>query len=308
MPVVSLRTTVRLFCTAAALFCLVYAPALASARLSPTRVRVISYRAHDGRLRHAYLLLPRDYNGRPIALVISPHGRGVDARQNARFFGNLPGLDGFAVVSPEGQGRRLTLYSWGASGQIADLARMPQIVARFGVNVDPHRIFAVGGSMGGQEVLLLVARYPHLLAGAAAFDPATDMARRYRDFGALQGGRRLQRLARQEIGGTPLTAPAAYARRSPDNYVRQIARSGVPLQLYWSTRDRVITDQVDETELLLDRLRKANPSAPILSFRGLWAHTVEMWPRGRLPGALARFGLLPASPVPGAPARFPTRR
>ena len=36
--------------------------------------------------------------------------------------------------------------------------------------------------MGGQETLLLVARHPHLLAGAAAFDPATDMARRYRDF------------------------------------------------------------------------------------------------------------------------------
>src|SRR5207248_2045917 len=97
-------------------------------------------------------------------------------------------------------------------------------------NVDPSRIYAIGGSMGGQEVLLLVARHPQLLAGAAAFDPATDMARRYWDFAGLKGGRRLQQLARTEIGGTPLTAPLAYARRSPDNFVLQLALSAVPIE------------------------------------------------------------------------------
>ena len=134
------------------------------------------------------------------------------------------------------------------------------------------------------------------------------MARRYRDFGGLKGGRRLQRLAREEVGGSPSTDPLAYARRSPDTYARQIAFSNVPLQLYWSSRDRVITDQVHETALLLDRLRHLNPSASILSVEGTWAHTAEMWPRGRLPGALARFGLLPSSLVPNAAARFPTSR
>src|SRR5207237_1412341 len=142
-----------------------------AAQRSPTRVREISYRAHDGRLRRAYLALPSRYDGRPIALVISPHGRGVGARENARCFGELPGLGGFAVVAPGGEGRRLGLYSWGDPGEIADLARMPAIAARYGVRVDPRRVFAVGGSMGGQEVLLLAARYPHLLAGVAAFDP-----------------------------------------------------------------------------------------------------------------------------------------
>src|SRR5581483_1555405 len=107
-----------------------------------------------------------------------------------------------------------------------------------------HRIYAFGGSMGGQETLLLLARYPHLLAGAAAFDPATDMARRYRDFAALPNGKTLQRLAREEIGGTPAQVPQAYVVRSPDHYARTIAESGVPLQLFWSSRDRIIRDQV----------------------------------------------------------------
>ena len=52
---------------------------------------------------------------------------------------------------------------------------MPAIARAHGVDVDPHRIYAFGGSMGGQETLLLVALHPRLLAGAAAFDPATDM-------------------------------------------------------------------------------------------------------------------------------------
>jgi pimeloyl-ACP methyl ester carboxylesterase len=261
--------------------------------LPHTDIRLIHYRAHDGVVRRAWLMLPTDYSGRPLPLVISPHGRGTPARANTRLWGDLPGLGGFAVVNPAGEGRRLGAYSWGDPGQISDLARMPAIVRAHGVDVDRHRIYAVGGSMGGQETLLLIALHPHLLAGAAVFDAATDMARRYRDFERLPDGRALRRLAREEIGGTPLTDPRGYAVRSPDDYARRIALSGVPLQLFWSTRDCVISDQVDETGALVREIRRWNPAAPIEVFRGAWRHTAEMrWTR-RLPGALVRVGLLP---------------
>ncbi len=261
-------------------------------RLPRTDVLLFRYRAHDGVLRRAWLLLPADYDGARLPLVISPHGRGTSARANERLWGDLPGLGGFAVVNPAGEGRRLGEFSWGDPGQIADLARMPAIVRAHGVNVDPHRIYAVGGSMGGQETLLLLARHPRLLAGAAAFDAGTDMARRYWDFAGLPGGRTLQLLARREIGGTPLTDPAAYAVRSPDTFAREIALSGVPLLLYWSTRDRVISDQVDETGALVAQIRGWNPSAPVQVIRGRWRHTAEMRWSARLPGALVHFGLL----------------
>ena len=261
-------------------------------RLPRTDVFLFRYRAHDGVLRRAWLLLPADYDGARLPLVISPHGRGTSARANERLWGDLPGLGGFAVVNPAGEGRRLGEFSWGDPGQIADLARMPAIVRAHGVNVDPRRIYAVGGSMGGQETLLLLARHPRLLAGAAAFDASTDMARRYWDFAGLPGGRTLQLLARREIGGTPLTDPAAYAVRSPDTFAREIALSGVPLLLYWSTRDRVISDQVDETRALVAQIRGWNPSAPVQVIRGRWRHTAEMRWSARLPGALVHFGLL----------------
>jgi pimeloyl-ACP methyl ester carboxylesterase len=273
-----------------------------------TRAVRILYRAHDGSLRPAWLLLPRHYRGQRIPLVISPHGRGVGAAENADLWGDLPGEGDFAVVNPAGEGRATHFYSWGDPGQIDDLARMPRIVEAHGVRVDPRRIYAIGGSMGGQETLLLVARFPHLLAGAAAFDPATDMARRYRDFAALPGGRVLQALARREVGGTPWQDPDAYAARSPDHFVRRLAFSGVPLQLFWSRDDRIISDQVSETGALAAAIGELNPRAKVWDFEGDWAHTAEMRPKRRLPRALARFGLLPWKDVPRLPSLTPVSR
>jgi pimeloyl-ACP methyl ester carboxylesterase len=267
-----------------------------------TEVRLIHYRAHDGEIRPAWLFLPAGYHGQRVPLVISPHGRGVDESDNALFWSDLPGEGGFALIDPAGEGRRLHWYSWGAPGQIADLARMPAIARAWGVNVNRHRIYAFGGSMGGQETLLLVARHPHLLAGAAAFDPATDMARRYRDFAALPGGRHLQALARREIGGTPEQVPGAYAVRSPDRYEEVIARSGVPLQLYWSSADRVIRDQSLETNELAIAIDRDDEHERLWDFHGDWSHTAEMRADRRLPRALARFGLLPWRDAPAVPA------
>jgi hypothetical protein len=269
-----------------------------------TQLRLIHYRAHDGVSRPAWLLLPASYHGQRIPLVISPHGRGTDERENALLWGDLPGEGGFAVINPAGEGRRLHWFSWGAPGQIADLARMPAIAEAHGVNVDLHRVYAFGGSMGGQETLLLLARYPHLLAGAAAFDPATDMARRYRDFASLPHGRMLQRLAREEIGGTPEQVPAAYAARSPDSYERAIAQSDVPLQLYWSSRDRTIRDQGAETNVLAVSVRRLDGrDGRLWDFHGQWRHTAEMQSFRRLPRALARFGLLPWQDAPAIETR-----
>ena len=191
------------------------------------RVLTISYLAHDGLPRRAYLILPAWYGPErhpSIPLVISPHGRGVFARGNVRRWGDLPARGGFAVINPEGQGRRLTLYSWGDPEEIRDLARMPSIVKHAfpWLQIDRHRVYAFGGSMGGQETLLLLARFPRLLAGAAAFDAPTNMAARYAAFGALRFGTTLQRRARIEIGGTPATDPEGYELRSPLDWARRI--------------------------------------------------------------------------------------
>ena len=113
------------------LVCLAVAltPAMATPNraASTTRVLTFSYRSSAGPVRTAYLVLPAWYGPLrhpPIPVVISPHGRGVSGSYNLRFWGDLPGRGPFALISPDGQGRRLPFYSWGYAGQIDDLARM----------------------------------------------------------------------------------------------------------------------------------------------------------------------------------------
>jgi poly(3-hydroxybutyrate) depolymerase len=261
-----------------------------------TQEVAISYVAHDGVERSAVVLLPAWYSPEhdpPLPLVISPHGRGVDARANARLWGPLPGRGRFIVVNPEGQGRRLALYSWGDPGQISDLARMPDIVERAlpWVRIDRAHIYAVGGSMGGQETLLLAARYPHLLAGAIAFDAPTNLVLRYHDFPQLRGGDRLQALARYEVGGPPSADRRAWELRSPLDYVRALAASKVPLELWWSRTDRIVLDQREQSGLLYRELKRLDPDAPVVEHVGSWRHCWEMRWTSRLPEALAGLGI-----------------
>lgn len=253
----------------------------------------IQYRAHDGRVAEAVVLLPSWYgkrSTRALPLVISPHGRGLYGRTNAKLWGDLPTRGGFAVVNPDGEGEHLSgRFSWGAPGEIDDLARMPQIVQRAlpWVTLDLHRVYAVGGSMGGQETLLLLGRYPQLLAGAVAVDPAVDFARRYRDFDT-----NTRNLARREVGGTPGSDPQGYAERNPLMLVRTIARCGVPLQIWWSKTDRIIKHSRLHSGLLIKRIRELNRHAPLVVHTGTWRHTHPLrWDR-QLPTMLAGLGLL----------------
>jgi hypothetical protein len=146
--------------------------------------------------------------------------------------------------------------------------------------------------MGGQETLLLVARYGKRLAGAVAFDSPTDLARRYHDFRLLENGAALRRLAKIEVGGSPSENPAGYRLRSPITYVKQIAASGCPLQLWWSVADRIVVDQAHQSQLLYDRVKAAHPKAQVEAVVGSWRHSFEMRATTQLPKAVAWLGLL----------------
>lgn len=285
---------------AALVLALAAAPVSHAANASMLKVRRVrfDYITHDGKTSYAIVLLPGWYGPKrhpALPLIIAPHGRNTFPESTAKRWRDLPTRGRFAVVLPAGQGRVYQLDSWGYPGQIDDLARMPQLVER---NVpDFHylrdRVYAVGDSMGAQEVLLLLAKHPHLLAGAIAFDPPVDMADRYYAFPALKYGRSTQTRARIEIGGTPDQVPDAYAERSPIDYVRQIAFSGVPLELWWSVDDRVIVDQSAQAGRLYQDIKLANPAAPVSPYVGRWHHTAEGIAGTQLPDALARIGLLP---------------
>jgi pimeloyl-ACP methyl ester carboxylesterase len=262
-----------------------------------TIVWKLHYEANGGNKRIAYLVLPRWYgphrNPR-VPLVISPHGVGPGPFDGSmRRWGDLPSVDRFAVVFPEGQGRYLAHYSWGYPGQIDDLARMPTIVrgALPWLRIDRKRIYAVGGSMGGQETMLLVAKHPRLLAGAVSFDAPGDMALRYQQYGVLEDGEFLRGLMRLEVGGPPEDDPGDYAARSPLDYAREIAFAGVPMQIWWSTRDRMVVDEQRHSGLLYREVEQLNPHAPVSQVVGTWEHGESMRWNSSLPDALRFLGL-----------------
>jgi poly(3-hydroxybutyrate) depolymerase len=306
-------------CGIAVIACVVLATAPGSSAGSEEAVRLwrIAYVAHNGMTRPAYVLLPAWYgptrNPR-LPLVISPHGRGATGAANARFWGAMPAVGGFAVISPDGMGRRLAKLSYGYAGQIDDLARMPDVASAAlpWLRLDRTRIYALGTSMGGQETLLVVARHPRLLAGAVAMDSVTDLARRYsqlpdvpcaeacRKRWGRPYGRVLQAAMRKEVGGTPAANPRAYGARSAVSQARRIASSGVPLQVWWSAGDQIVFDQAHQSALLVRELDRLRTCGPVVSYSGTWRHSQAMWAGSLLPLALAGFGLLPPS-FPGIP-------
>jgi poly(3-hydroxybutyrate) depolymerase len=261
-----------------------------------TKRWTVRYLAHNRIGRPAIVLAPAEFGPQrrspPLPLVICPHGRGVLPRAAASLWDGLPGRHGFVVICPGGQGRRLSLHSWGYRGQISDLARMPDIAERTlgWLRIDKRRVYALGGSMGGQESLLLLGQYPQRLAGVAAFDSVTNFYRRYYDFGITRGRAGLRAIARVEVGGTPKTNPVGYVLRSPTHWIRDVARSGVPLQLWWSLADQIVVDQAHQSGHFYNELRKLRPRGRLDAVTGFWRHSAEM--RTQIPDALRFLGLV----------------
>ena len=81
----------------------------------------------------------------------------------------------------------------------------------------------------------------------------------------LRGSRRARagcRCSRAlEVGGTPTTNPTGYVLRSPTHWLEEIARSGVPLQIWWSLADAIVVDQTHQSAHFYDELRTAPPAS-----------------------------------------------
>jgi poly(3-hydroxybutyrate) depolymerase len=245
----------------------------------------LTYSAWDGALRTVVLLLPNSYHQgstKTLPVVISPHGRDEDCFYTARHWGTLPTLYDFAVVCPEGEGHdqgvRTGDYSYACPGQVSDLMNMPAYVQKKlpWVHFDYDRVYAAGDSMGGLEVLALLARYPDRLAGVAAMDGVADLATRYSEMRTSASSADSMADLVSSVGGTPSQAPFQYAIRSPLDFARTLAFSHVPLQIWWSRTDAVVIDQAThQTGLLYKRIKALDPTSPVTQVVHSVAHGYE---------------------------------
>ena len=184
----------------------------------------------------------------------------------------LAGRSGFILACPSGQGVVTRSFSYGAAGQISDLARMPALVQARApqLDVDPARTYLAGSSMGGTEALLVALRYPEAYRRVAALDPITDQGRR---FASLPMQRRL--LLQAECDGPPGLRGDCYAARSPITMMARGARTG-GIALWYSTKDPVSGEPL-QVPLFADRLAQRRPGSFAVRV-GRWGHGA-LWER-----------------------------
>ena len=170
---------------------------------------------------------------RPMQLVISPHGRGPRRARERESLGRparARAASPSSAPTARAAGSAATRGARRARSPTSRACRRSRGRRSPGCRSTARQIYAFGGSMGGQETLLLLARHPRLLAGVAAFDAVSDFAQQYRAVreAALQralparsrGGRSdaaCRGWRASELGGSPRQRPLAFARAQPDH-------------------------------------------------------------------------------------------
>jgi len=195
------------------------------------------YDTWNGHRRAMTILFPRaaENTGQVLPLLVAAHPAG-GASTCVDQMATLAGRFNFVLACLDGQGDSTRAFSYGAPGQIADLAAAPNLIAGRlpGMKLDARKLYLVGSSMGGTEALLVGLRYPGAYRETVALDPITDLGFR---FNSLPLVRRSQLEA--ECAGPPALKGQCYVVRSPMAYLGKRALGSAVLNVWYSTADPV---------------------------------------------------------------------
>ena len=241
------------------------------------QVIAVPYYSWNNKARYATVVLPRDYgpgNNEALPCIVQPHGRESTPLGPASRWGDLPTTERFMVICPDSSGRRDPENSWAVAGQLQDIAEIAGVVESSlpWVHIDHQRLYLAGISMGGQETLCTLARYPDLFAAGLCVDGNADLAARYREL-PLADMADVQPLMRREVGGTPAKVPWLYQRRSSTPFAATLATCGVPIAIWWSAEDPIGVNQAKtQTGHLWSKIMSLAPGAPVVQVIGTGGH------------------------------------
>jgi hypothetical protein len=246
--------------------------------VTTNQVFAVPYYSWNGRPRYAVVLLPRDYwpaaDNEPLPCIVQAHGRGSSPLSPASKWRDLPTRFGFMVICPDSSGRRDQYNSWAVPGQVADIVEMVDVVESSlpWVHADHQRLYLMGVSMGGQETLAALARYPDRFAAGICVDGTANLAARYREL-PLVDRAELQPVMRREVGGTPAQVLHLYRWRSSTPFAATLGTAGVPIAIWWSKEDPVsINQRTTQTGYLYRRIKRLWPQAPVVEVVGTGGH------------------------------------
>ena len=197
------------------------------------RERLVSIRSSlDGSDQPAYFVAPK--KGGKAPLFVGLHTWSYDLTNLAHYPDELKWCQahGWAFIAPNFRGPNSTPAGCGSDLAVQDIVDAVAW-AKAHADVDPDRVYIMGGSGGGHMTLLMAGRHPELWAGCCAFCPISDVAAWHRESRELGMG--YDRQLEKACGGTPSERPDEYARRSPLTHLA--AAKGVPVMIGTGVHD-----------------------------------------------------------------------
>lgn len=206
--------------------------------------------------------IPMGYSGSlSVPLIVGIHGMGGSGQYTRDFLAPEANNRGWLLAAPEMHGNYYInvgsyALAWpGAQHDIVDTIRY--MMSEY--TVDPSRIYIVGGSMGGQTTAMMAAKYPDTFAAVVPWKPLTDLADWYYELGTLGDPYNNLPGIRNETGGTPISEPFEYQRRSP-MAVPQNSRL-MPIKM-WHDVDDVLVP-IHHSRDLRNAINSWNPITPV---------------------------------------------
>jgi dipeptidyl aminopeptidase/acylaminoacyl peptidase len=205
--------------------------------------RFITYTARDGRKISAYITIPNSSKGKPVPLVVHPHGgpwlrnEYFGWQSEPQFFASR----GYMVIQPEFRGTKGFGYAhfaagfkqWGLTMQ-DDLTDGVMHLVKEGL-VDKNKVCIVGASYGGYAVSMGLVKDPDLykcginVVGVTASQYMNEVT--WTDFSRSKSAERsLNRI----VGDAKLDAAVLAA----GNAVDQAAKIKAPMLMLYGLRDR----------------------------------------------------------------------
>ncbi|MDR0335698.1 MAG: S9 family peptidase [Planctomycetaceae bacterium] len=187
----------------------------------------------DQSLQPAVIYVPESKE--PIPLLVTLHTWSGDYRQPAQSRATWCIEKGWALIAPNFRGPNNTPQGCGSELAVADIVAAVEYMKKR-TNIDPNRIYLIGGSGGGYASLLLAGRHPEIWAGVSAWVGITDL----KDWHAETLAKKLPYAQHLEkvCGGVPGTSPEVdeqYRVRSANTWIHNAA--GIPLDINHGIHD-----------------------------------------------------------------------
>ena len=155
-------------------------------------------------------------------LVVCLHTWSADLTQNSDNYFTRAAARDWHCIFPYFRGPNWTPEACGSDLVVADLEAAVDYVKSV-AEVDPQRIYLVGGSGGGHASLLMAGRKPELWTAVSSWCPISDVAK-WHEFSCRDGQIYAEHI-RQACDGNPQKDPKAFAQamyRSPVSYLADV--------------------------------------------------------------------------------------